>query len=167
MIELSLLALLNQLHSWGRSPVIATRVIAADVATLRRLVTAPACRALVVAGVSPLLRASACRGPRSSEHLVSVRVRLGRRDVLWLTWILSPSRGTTEVDLAAQVESHGLAVRLALALGGRRWLAHRLDAILATLAALAHHAAEDVADVAPQPSPVRAISRPGGARPTI
>ena len=57
----------------------------------------------------------------------------GRRTALWATWILSAGRGTTEVDLALQFERRGLATRLALLLGGRRWLARRADDALARL----------------------------------
>jgi hypothetical protein len=147
MIELAILALLNRLMNWGCAPVIATRLIAADAAALRALVADPSGQWRVVAGVPALLRPHASVGTSASLRLVPVRVQLGHRDVLWITWILTPRRGTTEVDLAAQVESRGLLTRLALALGGRRWLRHRLDATLATLAALAHCAAEDVDDV--------------------
>jgi hypothetical protein len=78
---------------------------------------------------------------------VTVRIRLRGRDALWITWMLTPRRGTTEVDLAAQVQSRGVLVRLVLALGGRRLLARRLHATLQTLAGLAHRAAEDLDDV--------------------
>jgi hypothetical protein len=147
MVELALLALLNRLMNWGCAPVIATRVIAADAAALTALVSDPNGQWRLVAGVSPLLRPCASVETSASSRLVPVRVRLGRRDVLWITWILSPRRGTTEVDLAAQLESRGLLARLALVLGGRRWLRRRLDATLNTLAALAHCAAEDLDDV--------------------
>jgi hypothetical protein len=147
MVELALLALLNRLMSWGCAPIIVTRAIAADAAALRALVSDPNGQWRLVAGVSPLLRAHAGVVASASARVVPVRVRLGRRDVLWITWILTPSRGTTEVDLAAQLESRGLLARLALVLGGRRWLRHRLDATLDTLAVLAHCAAEDLDDV--------------------
>jgi hypothetical protein len=123
MIELGALALLLRLMNLGREPVIASRVVAADHLTLRRFVSDPA-----------NYDGEASVRPSSSARVVAVRVRLGRRRIVRYTWILSPDRGTTEVDLAAQVESCGIAVRLALLLGGRRWLRRRLDGILATLA---------------------------------
>jgi hypothetical protein len=146
MVELTVLALFNQLLNWGCAPVIATRVVAADACTLRALVSDPASQWRLVAGFSPRLRPRAQVGPNSSTRLVPVRVQLGRRDVLWITWILSPTRGTTEVDLAAQVESRGIFARLALLLGGRRWLRHQLETTLSTLADLAICAAEDLND---------------------
>jgi small-conductance mechanosensitive channel len=147
MVELALLALLNRLMSWGCAPVIATRVIAADAAALRAIVADPNGQWRLVAGVSRFLRPHASVVASASSRLVPVRVQLGRRDVLWITWILTPRRGTTEVDLAAQIESRGLFARLALVVGGRRWLRYRLDATLNTLATVAHCAAEDLDDV--------------------
>ncbi|MGH2942199.1 MAG: hypothetical protein ACRDLN_05435, partial [Solirubrobacteraceae bacterium] len=118
MVELAFLALMNRLMSWGRAPAIATRAIAADAATLRALVSDPAGQWRILDGVSPRLRTRAHVQPRRSTRLVSVRVQLWRRDALWLTWILTPRRGTTEVDLAAQLESRSVLARLALLLGG-------------------------------------------------
>jgi hypothetical protein len=133
MIELGALAFLLRLMNLGFEPVIATRVVAADLAVLRRLLSDPAS-----------YDGEACVRPSSSERVVAVRVRFGARRVLRYTWILSPHRGTTEVDLAVQVESRGIAVRLALLLGGRRWLQRRLDALLATLSRDAARAAEEL-----------------------
>jgi len=147
MIELTLLTLLHRLMNWGRAPVIATRAIVADAATLLALVSDPACQWRIVEGVSPLLHPHAHVEQSHSTRLVSVRVQLGRRDVLWVTWILTPRRGTTEVDLAAQLHSRSLAARLVLLFGGRRWLRHRLEHTLGMLASLAHCAAEDLDDV--------------------
>jgi hypothetical protein len=147
MIELTFLTLLNRLVNWGRAPVIATRAIVADAATLLALISDPAGQWRIVEGVSPLLRPYAHVEQSRSTRLVPVRVQLGRRDVLWVTWILTPRRGTTEVDLAAQLQSRSLMARLMLQLGGRRWLRHRLEHTLGTLAALAHCAAEDVDDI--------------------
>jgi hypothetical protein len=146
MVELTALILLNRLTSWGRAPVIATRVIPADASTLHAFVSDPASQWRVVDGVHRLLRAHAQVGPRTTKRLVPVRVQLGGRDVLWLTWILGPSRGTTEVDLAVQVETRGVLARLLL-LGGRGWLRHRLEDTLDDLAMLAHRAAEDLDDI--------------------
>jgi hypothetical protein len=147
MIELTLLTLLNRLMNWGRAPVIATRSIVADAATLFALVSDPAAQWRIVEGVSPRLRPHAHVEQSRSARLVPIRVQLGRRDVLWVTWILTPRRGTTEVDLAAQLHSRSLVARLVLLFGGRRWLRHRLEHTLGTLAALAHCAAEDVDDL--------------------
>jgi hypothetical protein len=140
MIQLGALALLVRLMNLGFEPVIATRVVAADLAVLRRLLSDPAS-----------YDGAAFVRPSSSERVVAVRVRFGPRRTLRYTWMLSPHRGTTEVDLAVQVESRGAAVRLALLLGGRRWLQHRLDAVLQTLSRDAARAAEDL-DGEPAPA---------------
>lgn len=144
MVELIVLALASRLMNWGCAPVIATRIVAADAPTLRAVIADPASQWRLVAGVCSRLRPRAHVVPTSSERVVPVRVQLGRRDVLWITWILSPTRGTTEVDLAAQIESRGIFARLALLLGGRRWLRHQLETTLSTLADLAICAAEDL-----------------------
>lgn len=133
MIELGALALIFRLMNLGYEPVIATRVMAADLAVLRRLLSDPAS-----------YDGEASVRPSSSERLVAVRVRFGPRRVLRYTWILSPHRGTTEVDLAVQIESRGGAVRLGLLLGGRRVLQRRLDALLQTLSRDAARVAEDL-----------------------
>jgi hypothetical protein len=164
MIELTFLALMNRLMNWGLAPVFATRVIAADAATLLALVADPAGQGRLLEGVSPRLRPRADVQPSRSPRLVSVRVQLRRRDALWVTWILTPRRGTTEVDLAAQPESRSVPARLALLLGGRRWLRRRLERALGTLAELAHSAAEDLGAVersAELPPPPAAIGATG------
>jgi hypothetical protein len=61
--------------------------------------------------------------------------------------ILTPRPGTTEVDLAAQLQTRSILARLILVLGGRRWLRRYLDAVLNTLATLALRAAEDLDDI--------------------
>lgn len=147
MVEIAALALLNILHEWGRAPVIASRVVAADAETLHRLVSDPASQWRLVAGVSPLLAPRARLARSCHPRFVHASVSIGRRDALWITWILTPRRGTTEVDLAAQIDSDALLARLVAALGGRRLLRHHLDATLDTLAALALRAAEDLDDV--------------------
>jgi hypothetical protein len=144
MVELTLLTLMNRLTNWGRAPVIATRSIVADAATLLALVADPAAQWRLVDGVSPRLHPHAQIQPRHSSRLVTVRVGLGRRDVLWVTWMLTPRRGTTEVDLAAQLESRSILARLVLLFGGRRWLRRRLEHTLSCLAAVAHSVAEDI-----------------------
>lgn len=149
MIELSFIALLNRLLNWGRAPVIATRVIAADAHVLLALVSDPAAQWRIVDGISARVRPRAYVEPLRSDRLVTVRVTLGGRDALWLTWILTPKRGTTEVDLAAQLESRSVLSRLLMSFGARRWLRRHLDYTLGTLALLAHCAAEDLDDVEP------------------
>ena len=68
-------------------------------------------------------------------------------DALWLTWILTPRRGTTEVDLAAQMETRSIPPGFRWSIAGRRLLRRRQDATLATLAGLALRVAEDLDDV--------------------
>lgn len=150
MIELTFLALLNRLTSWGRVPVMATRVLAADAAELLALVSDPAAQRRII-DIGLPLRLHAHVEPSRSKRLVSVRVTLGRRDLLWITWILVPSRGTTEVDVSAQVQSRALPVRLVMVLGGSRWLRDRLEETLTTLAVLAHCVAEDLDDIERNP----------------
>lgn len=158
MLELTALALLHRLVNWGLAPEIASRVVAADARALHGLVSGPAGESLLVAGVHPLPGASASVR-RSSPRVVSASLRLGRHEVLWITWILSQRHGTTEVDLAAQIEARGILVRLVLLLGGRRWLRRRLEDTLGALAALAHSATEGFDDVRPDgasPNPAAA-----------
>lgn len=147
MVELWILALLSRLMNWGCEPVIATRVIAADGAAVRAVVSDPASQWRLIDGVTVLLRPRAQLASTRSPRLVCVGVRLGGRDVLRITWILAPWRGTTEVTLAAQLESRGILARLALLLGGRRWLRQHLEDTLNTLAEQALRAAEDLDDV--------------------
>src|SRR5918997_4551053 len=153
MIELVFLAMLNRLMDWGVSPLIATRTVAADAGTLHHFLSEPA-------NQLRLLR-RAPRGvevdgqPRAKGRVVSVEILRARRTVLWATWILSAGRGTTEVDLAVQFETRGLATRLALVLGGRRWLARRVDDALARLGQVCARAAEDVGP-APATAPLPA-----------
>jgi hypothetical protein len=79
--------------------------------------------------------------------VVTVGVQLRGRAALRVTWILTPRRGTTEVDLAAQLQSGFVLARLVLLFGGRRWLRRQLQRTLGALAALAHDAAEDIHDL--------------------
>src|SRR5688572_6437003 len=118
MIELSFLALLR-IMNLGYEPVIATRVMEADLDTLRAVVSDPV-----------NYDGEARVRPSSSARVVVVRVRYGPRRVVRYTWILSPDCGTTEVDLAVQVESGGLVYRAALLLGAKRWLQRRLESML-------------------------------------
>jgi hypothetical protein len=147
MVELAALAVLTAIHEWGREPVVATRVVAADAAVLHALVSDPACQWRLHAGLPAALRARAHVAPSRHPRFVHASVRLGERDALWITWILTPRRGTTEVALAAQLDTGSPLARLVLVLGGRRWLRRHLDAVLGTLAALAVRAAEDLDDV--------------------
>lgn len=167
MIELTFLALLNRLMNWGLAPLIATRTVAADLAALHRFLSEPA-NQLCLAGARAHDVGARVR-PSTSQRVISVEILRGRRSVLWLTWILTAGRGATEADLAVQFETRGLATRLALALGGRRWLAGRVDAALERLAQICAQAAEEVvpapvaADCAGRvrvPRPARAANRP-------
>jgi hypothetical protein len=144
MVELAFLTLLNRLMHWGRAPVIVTRAIAADPSILSALVSDAAAQRRLVAGINPLRRPRAYVEPSHSKRLVSVRVTFRGRAALWITWIVTPRRGLTEVDLAAQLDTGSLPARLALALGGRRMLQRHLEQVLNTLSRLAHRAAEDV-----------------------
>ncbi len=78
-----------------------------------------------------------------SAPVLTTELKLGRRTVAWATWILIADPGTTEVDLVIQLQSRGLASRLAMLLGARRWIARRLDRALATLATISARVAED------------------------
>jgi hypothetical protein len=132
MIELSFLALLR-LMNLGYEPVIATRVMAADLNTLRTFASDPA-----------NYDGEARVRPSSSARVVVARVRRGPRRVLRYTWILSPDRGTTEVDLAVQIESCGIVYRAALLLGAKHWLQQRLETTLATVSRITIAAAEHI-----------------------
>jgi hypothetical protein len=165
MIELAFVILLNRVVNWGLAPIIVTRTVPADADALHDLLAEPANQwrlATAVADVEGLrsagdrcdahvripLRirrpASMLVHPSRTHRLLTTEVRLGRSTIAWATWILTPGRGTTEVDLAVQPESRSLLTRLALLLGGRRWLARRLQIALATLATASAHVAEDI-----------------------
>jgi hypothetical protein len=141
MLELTLLALHNGLTTWGTGPVIATRIVAADAPALQALLCDPAGQPGLAAAMSPRLWLDLEARPPTGTRYVHARLRLGARDVLFLTWLLTPGRGTTELDLAAQPASRGLLARVAM-LGGRRLLLRRLQATLDEVAAVARHAAE-------------------------
>jgi hypothetical protein len=153
MIELVFLGLLTRLMNWGLAPLIATRTVAADAGTLQHFLSEPANQLRLLRKVPRDLEVHV--QPRAKGRVISVELVRRRRTALWATWILSPGRGTTEVDLAVQFETRGLATRLALVLGGRRWLARRLDDALARLGRICARAAEDVVP-APAPAPVAA-----------
>ena len=151
MIELVFLALLNRLMNWGLTPLIATRTVAADAGTLHRFLSDPA-NQLRLLGKAPRDLEVEVK-PRAKGKVIAVEILRRRRTALWATWILSAGRGTTEVDLAVQFESRGLATRLALVLGGRRWLARRVDDALARLGQVCARAAENIVTA---PGPVAA-----------
>ena len=180
MIELAFIILLNRLVNLGLGPIIVSRPIAADGDALHALLCDPASQwrlatsfarvdALQAAGDRADARVRLPFGlhvpagvqvkPSRRGRLVTCEIRFGHRTVAWATWILSPDRGTTEVDLALQLESRSPGTRLALLLGGRRWIARRLDRALATLAMTSVRVAEDVVappaatPVVPTPDP--------------
>jgi hypothetical protein len=153
MIELTFLALLNRLMNWGLAPLIATRTVAADAGTLRHFLSEPANQLRLLRTVPRDVDVHV--QPRASGRVLCVEIVRGRRTALWATWILSAGPGTTEVDLAVQIETRGLATRLALALGGRRWLARQVDDALARLGQLCARVAEDIVP-APAPAAISA-----------
>src|SRR5215218_4220698 len=193
MVELAFLSLWNRLVNWGLAPIIATRAVAADGRALRSVLSEPAgqwhlangfaeidalqsanerCTARLRLPLGLHVRASLCAAPRTPRVLES-DLAIGDRTIGWATWILSPGRGTTEVDLAVQLASRGLATRLWLLLGGRRWIARRLDMALATLAtttarALEHRVTPPGTELVPKPRThrvARRASRPLTRRP--
>ena len=155
MIELVFLALLNRLMNWGLTPLIATRTVAADAGTLHHFLSEPANQLRLLRRVPRGLDVHV--QPRAKGRVVTVEILRGRRTALWATWILSAGRGTTEVDLAVQFETRGLATRLALVLGGRRWLARRVDDALARIGQVCARAAEDIV-LSPAPPAVSATA---------
>ena len=155
MIELVFLAMLNRLMNWGLAPLIATRTVAADAGTLHHFLSDPANELRLLRRVPRGLEIDV--RPWAKGRVVAVEILRRRRTVLWATWILSAGRGTTEVDLALQFETRGLATRLALVLGGRRWLARRVDEAMARLGHVCARAAEDILPAAaPAPAAVPA-----------
>ena len=182
MLEIVFLAIVNGLVNWGLRPIIVTRAVAADGDMLRGLLADPAAQWRLAAGGArigdlqpagdrcearlrlPLgvrAHASVRVKPSRTGRVLTTEVELGRRTVAWATWILTPGRGTTEVDVALQLESRGLAARLALLLGGRRWIARRLDVALATLATTAAHVAEDLVAPPAHGAPPTTTTRAG------
>jgi hypothetical protein len=147
MIELTALAFFR-IANIGYAPIIATRNVCAELDALHDFLTDTA-----------NYRGSAELRPSSSREVVVVRARVGRRQAMRYTWILTPGRGTIEVDLAAQLETRGPAVRLMLLLGGRRALRRRVEAMLAGIACATAQAAEQVVELPPAP----AVSLPHAA----
>jgi hypothetical protein len=141
MIELTALALLFKITNIGYEPVISTRGVCADLDDLPDF----------------LADANNYRGdvtvrPPTRREVVVAFARVGHGRVVRYTWILTPGRGTTEVDLVAQLETRGPALRMLMLLGGRRALCRRVDSMLAELARSTASAAEH--DVAPATAPV-------------
>jgi hypothetical protein len=161
MIELAALTLFLRIASFGYAPVIVTRVVPAGLQTLHDFLSDPR----NYAGLAQVR-------PSSSARVVAVRVSFGPRRVVRYTWILSPDRGATEVDIAAQIETRGILVRLALLLGGRRWLRRRLETMVAALAGRVapddrgHRPDLGRAAAGPPPAGCRALrARPRSSRP--
>ena len=100
MLELTVLALINQLANVGFGPLVATGVMAADPSSVRALVTDTATEDRVIARVPALARPGVQLLPTRSLRLVEVDIRIRGRDAVRLTWSLTPRRGTTEVDAA-------------------------------------------------------------------
>ena len=180
MIELTFIVLLNRLVNWGLQPIVATRTVAADGPALHALLGNAASQWRLAGSFAPVLAlhgagdrcdarlrlpfgarvpASLLVTPGRRGRLVTSEIRLGDRTVAWATWILSPDRGTTEVDLAIQLESRSLLTRMVLLLGGRRWIARRLKTALATLGIVSLRVAEDVV-ATPAATPARATPEP-------
>lgn len=178
MIELAFVILLNRVVNWGLAPIIVTRIVAADDNVLHAFLRDPVNQWRLAASFADVVRlqpagdrcdaklrlpfgmrwhASVQVKRSRTARLLTAELRLGNRTVAWATWILSADRGTTEVDLAIQPESRSLVTRLVLLLGGRRWIARRLQTALATLATTCARVAEDVvarpaADVVTSPA---------------
>ncbi|MEA2192356.1 MAG: hypothetical protein QOI73_2477 [Solirubrobacteraceae bacterium] len=160
MLELTVLALLNSLNNWGTTPVIATRTMAADAPTLHALLCDPASQERLIAGVNPLLRPHVRLSKTANPRFLHTHVQLGQRKILWITWLLTPGRGTTDVDLAAQTESRSILSRILLIVG-RQKLRRHLEATLAGIGAHASHAAERLDNPATtSPTACQATARP-------
>lgn len=154
MFELTLLALLNSLKNWGTAPVIATRTVPADAPAVLAMLADPASQSRLVAGVNPRLRPHVRACKTSNPRFLHAQVQLRQRNMLWITWLLTPGRGTTEVDLAAQAESRGILARVLL-LAGRRQLRRHLEGTLSAIAAAAPDAASTRSRSAPAHNPAR------------
>ena len=160
MLELQFLALLNMLNTWGTAPVIATQTVAADAPMVHALLADPANQRYLAAGMAPLRRAHVTMSPKAGRLYRRATVKLCGRDVLRITWLFAPGRGTTEIHLAVQAESDGILVRLAW-LAARRRLRPRVEAALSGLAEAARRAAEAVEP--PVPSATTASGTPPAA----
>ncbi|MEA2154997.1 MAG: hypothetical protein QOE11_1137 [Solirubrobacteraceae bacterium] len=156
MTELALLAIFSRLMTWGLGPVIATRTVAADSDAVHDLLSDPANQRRLL-NAAARLRA-AVRVRVVTPRVLKTELTLCGRTVAWATWIVSAGRGTTEVDLLVQLQSRGLLARTAMVLGGERWIARRLEAVLGRLATLSAHAAENVIEL---PSAASVLPRAG------
>lgn len=146
MLELTALAVINRMVNAGFASLSASRIVAADLSTVRALASDARTQREMLDGLPTRLRMQVF--PTGSLRLVDMRLWLGEHDVLSLHWILMPRRGTVEVDLTAQLHVRGPAVCVVLMLGGRRWLMRRLDGVLRSLADRTLRAAEGIDDVA-------------------
>jgi hypothetical protein len=142
MIELTALALLFKITSIGYEPIISTRVVCADLDALHDFLADPA-----------NYRGNVTVRPPTRREVVVVFAHPGRGRVVRYTWILTPGRGTTEVDLIAQLETRGPALRTLMLLGGRGALSRRAEQMLAGLGRSTATAAENVVAF-PAPAPV-------------
>jgi hypothetical protein len=133
MIELTALALLWKITSIGYEPIISSRAVCADVDALHDFLADPA-----------NYRGTVTVRPPTRREVVVAFAQAGRGRVVRYTWILTPGRGTTEVDLIAQLESRGPALRTLMLLGGRRALSRRVEKMLADLGRSTATAAENV-----------------------
>jgi hypothetical protein len=159
MLELQFLALLNMLNNWGTAPVIATQTVAADAPMIHALLSDPANERHLAAGIAPLRRAHVTMSPKAGRLYRRATVKLGGRDVLRVTWLFAPGRGTTDIDLTVQTESDSVLVRLAW-LAARHRLRPRLEAALSGLAEAARLAAESVEPEPPAAPAVPVVSAP-------
>jgi uncharacterized protein YndB with AHSA1/START domain len=67
------------------------------------------------------------------DHVIHGIAELSGGTRARIAWELNEDAGGTAVSLSADVEHAALPDRLLLALGGRRWMQHRFEAILARL----------------------------------
>lgn len=129
MLELTALAVINRMMNAGFEPLTASRLVAADLSTVRALASDARTQRGMLAGLPTRLRVQVI--PTASLRLVDMRLCLGEHDLLSLHWILMPRRGTADVDLTAQLHVRGPATRVVLMLGGRRVERARCDRMTA------------------------------------
>jgi hypothetical protein len=132
MTELSLLAIYRLMNACYE-PVTGRGLVTADLATVRAVVGHPG----MYDGVARVLSSNSAR-------VIVVRVHVTPRTVVRYTWMLSPNRGTTELYLEVGLQSRGPRYRLALLLGGARWLHRQMEATLARVSHVTVCAAEDM-----------------------
>ena len=91
----------------------------------------------------------AVRGPLGIRRTATTRVvrsdapesmegtaEIGRRTRARVSWTLAQHPQGTRVRLEARVEEVGLLDRILLAMGGRRWLAHRFSKVIEAIPSL-------------------------------